>query len=484
MKKQVFNPYLPSWEYIPDGEPHVFGDRVYVYGSHDYFNGNVFCLGDYVCYSAPVTDLTDWKYEGVIYEKTTEEMTKDGHMCLYAPDVTQGPDGRYYLYYVYDKVGFVSVAVCDTPAGKYKFYGHVHYKDGTLLGNRKGDMPQFDPGVITEGDKTYMYTGFCGNHMKDRIGAMATVLDKDMLTIIEEPVIIAPGDCYSDVSKPVKTECPYKQDSIENWKGYKNHEFFEAPSIRKIGDTYYFVFSSAVMHELCYATSKNPTSCFEYKGVIVSNVDLHIDSYKPADMPTAYGANNHGGFEVINGEYYMFYHRHTNGTWYSRQGCAEKIKINPDGTIDQVEITSCGLNNGPLEAKGEYPAYIACNLFLAKNPVMYIKGKTEPLITQEGRDGDQELGFIDNVQDSTTIGFKYFDFKDAKSVGITIRGYCHGTYEVKTSLDGEPVGKIEIESQNIWHKYTIDVKIPDGVHPLYLVFTGSGNHQLKCIELE
>ena len=343
-------------------------------------------------------------------------------------------------------------------------------------------MPQFDPGVITEGDKTYMYTGFCGNHMKDRIGAMATVLDKDMLTIIEEPVIIAPGDCYSDVSKPVETECPYKQDSIENWKGYKNHEFFEAPSIRKIGDTYYFVFSSAVMHELCYATSKNPTSGFEYKGVIVSNVDLHIDSYKPADMPTAYGANNHGGFEVINGEYYMFYHRHTNGTWYSRQGCAEKIKINPDGTIDQVEITSCGLNNGPLEAKGEYPAYIACNLFLAKNPVMYIKGKTEPLITQEGRDGDQELGFIDNVQDSTTIGFKYFDCKNVKSISIAIRGYCGGTYQVKTSLDGEPVGTIEIESRNIWHKYTIDVNIPDGVHPIYLVYNGWGNHQLKYIE--
>lgn len=35
--KQGFNPYLPSWEYIPDGEPHVFGDRVYLYGSHDLF---------------------------------------------------------------------------------------------------------------------------------------------------------------------------------------------------------------------------------------------------------------------------------------------------------------------------------------------------------------------------------------------------------------------------------------------------------------
>lgn len=35
MKSQVFNPYLPSWEYVPDGEPHVFGDRVYIFGSHD-----------------------------------------------------------------------------------------------------------------------------------------------------------------------------------------------------------------------------------------------------------------------------------------------------------------------------------------------------------------------------------------------------------------------------------------------------------------
>ncbi len=29
------NPYLPAWEYIPDGEPRVFGDRIYIYGSHD-----------------------------------------------------------------------------------------------------------------------------------------------------------------------------------------------------------------------------------------------------------------------------------------------------------------------------------------------------------------------------------------------------------------------------------------------------------------
>lgn len=33
MKKQAFNPYLPSWEYVPDGEPYVFGDG-YMYMVH------------------------------------------------------------------------------------------------------------------------------------------------------------------------------------------------------------------------------------------------------------------------------------------------------------------------------------------------------------------------------------------------------------------------------------------------------------------
>ena len=50
--EQIYNPYLPLYEYIPDGEPHVFGDRVYVYGSHDAFGAPIFCVNDYVCWSA------------------------------------------------------------------------------------------------------------------------------------------------------------------------------------------------------------------------------------------------------------------------------------------------------------------------------------------------------------------------------------------------------------------------------------------------
>ena len=466
MKKQAFNPYLPSWEYIPDGEPYVFGDRVYVYGSHDFFNGYVFCMGDYVCWSAPVDDLSDWRYEGVIYPRCEDPINKEGKMCLYAPDVTVGPDGRYYLYYVLDKVSLVSVAVCDTPAGKYEFLGYVHYADGTRLGDREGDEPQFDPGLLTENGRTYLYTGFCGRGDKSRSGCQATVLGPDMLTIIEDPVIVIPG-------------CEYSEGTA-----FHGHAYFEAPSIRKVGDTYYLVYSSTLMHELCYAASKNPTGGFEYGGPIVSNNDMYIDTYKPADMPAAYGGNNHGGFVQIKDEWYIFYHRQTNGTWYSRQGCAEKITFAEDGSIPQVEITSCGLNGGPLEGKGEYPAYIACHMF-TDDPCPYVADNAGkyPRITQDGKDGDEEIGYIANISNSTTIGFKYFDFRGVTSISIAARGYCNGRFEISTSIGGEVLASLPVENTNVWETVSAPVSIPDGVGSLYITYRGDGRPMLRGFTL-
>ena len=100
MAQLAFNPYLPSYEYVPDGEPHVWGDRVYVYGSHDRFNGYAFCMNDYVGWSAPLDDLGNWRCEGVIYPRSQDPNGKLGVVRhgMAAPDCCQGPDGRYYLY--------------------------------------------------------------------------------------------------------------------------------------------------------------------------------------------------------------------------------------------------------------------------------------------------------------------------------------------------------------------------------------------------
>ena len=464
MIKQAFNPYLPSWEYIPDAEPYVFDGRVYIYGSHDFYNGYVFCMGDYVCWSAPVDNLSDWRYEGVIYPRNEDPLNRDGKMCLYAPDVTVGADGRYYLYYVLDHLSIVSVAVCSTPAGRYEFYGYVHYEDGTRLGEREGDEPQFDPGVLTEGDRTYLYTGFCSRGDKSRTGAMATVFGADMLTVIEEPVFVAPG-------------CEYSKGS-----GFEGHEFFEAPSIRKIGDTYYLIYSSILMHELCYATSSKPTEGFTYRGVLVSNCDLNIDTYKPAMLPMAYGANNHGSIVQINGQWYIFYHRHTNGTWYSRQACAEKVELLADGKIRQAEITSCGLNGQALVGKGEYPAYIACHLF-TDTPSVYVGGDRFPKIMQDGRDGDKEPGYIANMQDCATAGFKYFACEGVREIKIRTRGYADGIFEVRTSWDGEVLAEIKVKYSNVWEEYAAPVHIPDGEQAIYLTYRGKGNASLLSFEL-
>ena len=139
-KKQIWNPYLPEYEYVPDGEPHVFGDRIYLYGSHDRFGGKKFCMNDYICYSAPVHALHDWRYEGVIYKKTQDPRMAGGDHELWAPDVVRGRDGRYYLYYCPDDtIRSIGVAVCDTPAGRYEFLGIVQDKNGEFVGERQGD---------------------------------------------------------------------------------------------------------------------------------------------------------------------------------------------------------------------------------------------------------------------------------------------------------------------------------------------------------
>lgn len=470
MKKPGFNPYLPSWEYVPDGEPYVFGDRVYVYGSHDHFNGHTYCPGDYVCWSAPVDDVADWRCEGVIYQRNSDPANRDDEMCLYAPDVTVGPDGRYYLYYVLDRLSVVSVAVCDTPAGNYEFYGYVHYRDGMLLGKREGDRPQFDPGVLTEEGVTWLYTGFCQKNDPSRIGSMVCSLESDMVTVRESPKFLIPDVFHSKGS------------------GFEGHEFYEASSIRKRGGLYYLIYSSILGHELCYAVSSYPDRDFTYGGVIVSNNDSYIDSYKPAGRTMYYGGNNHGSIVEIEGKWYIFYHRHTNGTNFSRQGCLEEIKFGEDGSISQVEMTSCGPNGGPLPGTGTYPAYIACNLFCRDEAAFTaLPGEWMdcrfPKITQDGGDGSEEQGYIANMRDGAAAGFKYFDCRDVKRMAVTVRGMGKGVMEILTAWDGGVVGEIPVGSSNEWKRYEAEVLMPDGVQAIYFRYRGGKSVSFGCFEM-
>ena len=479
MKKQIFNPYLPLDTYIPDGEPHVFEDRLYIFGSHDEEGGNKFCVLPYECWSAPLSDLTDFRCEGTIYEAEQDPFYSDSQKYMYAPDVVRGNDGRYYLYYAMTGEGCftgpIHVAVCDTPGGKYEYYGAVQTCDGKPLNL----YVTFDPAVINDNGNIWLYYGWsleredagcqipeemklqaemmlfgktkeeieAGSH--PYMGANAVQLKDDMLTVFSEPSRIVPGQFESGGTD------------------FEGHAFFEASSIRKIGDTYYFIYSSQFQHELCYATSKYPDRDFTYGGTIISNGDIRMDGRKPKDRLAITG-NNHGSLVQLNNDWYIFYHRHTHKTTYSRQGCAEKILIDPDGRISQVPMTSCGLNGGPLVADGVYPAVICCNLTNGKMPHQGTEPITKPLphITNRG-----EERFISEIENGTWIGYKYFEFDGLHVITVKHRGDVEGVIKIYT--DEKSIGEIAIEPSIVWHKSSSMIE-ETGTHALYLVFMGRG----------
>ena len=184
-------------------------------------------------------------------------------------------------------------------------------------------------------------------------------------------------------------------------------------------------------------------------------------------------------------------HRLTHKSDYSRQACAEKIEIAPDGTIAQVEITSCGLNHTALKAEGRYPAVIACNLTNGHMPhgTNQIYAEAFPNVTH--RDGER---FIGEIADGTIIGYKYFAFKENRRIGVLVRTgsvdetkndkYVSRKLLIKDGIDGKQLGIIELMQSESWAAFYSDIVISDGIHPLFFFYTGPGEIELKEIMFE
>lgn len=355
------NPYLPGWEYIPDGEPRVFGERVYVYGSHDKAGSNQFCDHVLKCWSAPVNDLNNWTCHGDIFHTLSDrdheadtDWTGEKNR-LFAPDVVE-KDGKYYLFaYIVNAKG--CVAVSDRPEGPFKLLSKYKY---TIPDEICCDGWFIDPGVLVDDDgRVYIYCGY-------ERSFMAEINPDNMYEILD-------GSCIEHI-----IPCQARQEGgfVE-----KDTWFFEAASMRKVGDTYYLIYSPKRGSRLAYATSDKPTGPFTYQGYIVDN---------GVDYP---GGNDHGSIACINGQWYIFYHRMTNGSIMSRRACVERIRIMEDGTIPPVEMTSLGFEES-LSPYRETPADIACVL----------KGKA--FITEK----NPFDRVITNITEDCVIGYKYFDF--------------------------------------------------------------------------
>ncbi len=504
--KQAMNPFLPLWEYIPDGEPHVFGDRLYLFGSHDQEGGDRYCaLSDYVGWSAPLSDLSDWTCHGQIYHPSQDpDYTPGGMNDLYAPDVVRGNDGRYYLYYCMEhgpEAGLwsaISVAVCDTPAGKYEYLGTLRNPDGSRF---QRYLPG-DPGVMNDNGVIRLYYGWSlslvaaaahnqggeVDHSAKMIphqalypveqmlfkrsleelqkeelclmGANTVVLDEDMLTVSQEPQRIVPGQFQALGT------------------GFEGHAFYEASAIKRIGELYYFIYSSQESHELCYATSRFPDRDFRFRGILHSNADVGYQGRKDADRVN-FSANNHGNLECVNGQWYIFYHRHTHNSTYSRQACAEPVTIAPDGTITQAECTTSGLA-GPLVPQGFFAAPYCCNLTNGHMPhaTNTVVDGDIPYITHEGQER-----FITNIMKGTRIAYKYFDFRGGTAITVTTRGAA-GTIRVTADEAGEQsLCQIPLTKSENWQNTSASFHA-EGLLGLHFHYQGAGTIDFLGFALE
>ena len=399
------NPIVPPGVFLADPEGHQWKDgRLYLYVSRDE-SPDYYCSYQYDLIST--SDMKNWTItENAFASKGPNDQVPYSDGALYASDAAY-KDGKYYLYYSMNDRIDEGVAVSDAPDGPFR------------NGQPMKGISQIDPAVFIDDDgQAYLYWGQFsakGAKLKDNM------LEVDTTTIVDGLV----------------TE--------------QEHFFHEGSSMRKRNGIYYLVYAHLRKGRptcIGYATSKSPLGPFKYGGVIVDNAGCDPESW-----------NNHGSICEFNGNWYVLYHRTTNGTRSLRNVCIEPITFNEDGSINEVEMTSQGAGD-PLCAFDNIPAERACLLW--GNTRIHLKSQR-----------DEELSGIQN--DNYAV-YKYIDFGEgADTFTVNVTPQSGGKIEVWIdNLWTPPVGVIDVPADRKGETLTLTGKISPvkGIHALTLRFMG------------
>lgn len=360
MKKFGCNPTLNNDLYICDVEAKVFGDRIYLYGT----NGNENAQNFHV-YSS--SDMQNWTDHGVVF--TTSNVKWCKATKLWAPDCVL-KDGIYYLYYSLPS-GEMGVAKSSSPVGPFQ-------------DERKMNVMGIDPSIFIDDDGTaYIYWG--------QLDGVRSAKLKDCMTEIDE----------STVTQPLTV---------------KEHAIHEGSSVKKINGKYYYVYTETHRRNKAtcqgYSVSDYPLSGYKYKGVIVDCFNCDPESW-----------NNHGCIQEFRGQWYIFYHRATEGVYgwdNPRQLCIEKIRFDNDGLINEVLPTSSGQSDYIL-ATETIGGYCACEVFGGA----YV-GKDE--------NNDNYLA-VKNINPYCTVTFRYLKFLEENTLRLRLKG--QGSFRVDIYIDGK-----------------------------------------------
>ena len=297
------NPILPGW--FADPTIKKFGAIYYIYATTD--NEMLASGAPTVWYSK---DFKNWyNYRMEIPSFSAQSITN-----FWAPDIVEGEDGKYYLYFGNCEMGCnIYGYVSNSPVGPWK---KLSEKDIPIIskGYPKENFPSLDAQFFKDTDgKIY---GYWGTWVHYNGGYAVGELNKNTM------------------------------DGMVNSRNIplaQTPEPFEAAYMMKKGSKYILMYSGASCHDetynVRYSFSNSPYGPFtpgKNNPILSTNEDK-----------TVHGPGHHSVLQE-NDDYYIVYHKHdypmTRGG-LARQICVDKMVFENDSTIKTVVPSNKGIND-------------------------------------------------------------------------------------------------------------------------------------------
>lgn len=414
----------------------VYGDKVYVYTSHDEDGQDGFDMVDYHVYSTD--DLVNWQDHGVIIHANQLNWADR----LYAPGACE-KNGKYYMY-IPNSGSAIGVAVSDDPGGPF-----VDPIGKALITPSfpNANVPWlFDPACFVDDDgQAYLYFGGGPSGMNAR----AVRLNDDMVSIKDTSATTIPTTA-----------------------------FFEASFMHKHEGKYYFSYSSDFSSghgaALEYLMSDSPISGFQYKGIFLANAQVNR------------GNNNHGSIIEYKGKHYVFYHNRKLEQELgvdkvnNRSVAFQELTYKEDGSINPLTMSTEDYTVSQLKCLDGYTEVQAERLAQEKG------------IEVEGKAG--ETVYIGQISNNDWVAYSQVDFREGATKVVLRVASQNGGGKVDVVIDGciqdaagTAVGSCEVAATGGSSEYvelTCPIMETSGGHDLCLKFSDNPSFRLDSWRLE
>ncbi|GAB3655617.1 hypothetical protein GCM10028791_26950 [Echinicola sediminis] len=390
------NPILPG--YYADPTIKKFGDIYYIYATTD--NEMLASGAPTVWYS---NDLQNW------YNYTMEipSLSSVNLRNYWAPDIVEGKDGKYYLYFGNCQAGCnIYGYVSDTPVGPWT---KLNEDDTPVIAHhypRQG-FPSLDAQFFTDTDgKIYAYWG----------------------TWVHYNGGYAVGELDPKTMKDIKAP--------ENIPLEQTPNPFEAAYMMKKGDKYILMYSGESCHDetykVLYSYGDSPYGPFtpgENNPILSTNEDQ-----------TVHGPGHHSVLQEDD-QYYIVYHKHdypmTRGG-LARQVCMDKMVFENDSTIKTVVPSDNGI---PAIVSSTVPENIALQASANATSVYHLTSLQHDYSYKANHATDENNATMWKAGDNSFPQSLTLDLEEVKDIKRVMTQFEFASYYYQYLLEYSQDGK-------------------------------------------